>query len=348
MILDDISPCDPSGPSDLTPGLERCSSRSSALEAAVTLVIPVRDERPALPALVRSIERQSRSPDAVVFIDGGSADGTPQLLRSAINAHADWSVVEAGPATPGRARNVGFEVAETEWVALIDAGIELDPHWLERLVRVARSDTDVDIVYGHYEPAPAGHFSACAALAYVESPGCTDRGPVRSRSIASCLMKRSLWERVGGFPDLRAAEDRLFMRRVDELGARVAVAPEAMAWWDLQPDLVATFRRFRTYSRVNVEIGEQEGWHYGIARMYLAAAPFVVLAARRRRIWLLLPVAGALARVGRSIWSRREGRGVVWAANPARFVTVGVILLTVDLATFAGWVDAIVHRRRAG
>ena len=138
------------------------------------------------------------------------------------------------------------------------------------------------------------------------------------------------------------------MRRVDELGAQVAVAPEAVARWDLQPNLTRTFRRFRTYSKVNVDIGEQGAWHYGVARMYLAAAPFVVLGTRRRRTWLLVPLLGLLARAAGGIWQRREGRGVLWAANPVRVATVAVILLTVDAATFAGWADAIVGRRRAG
>ncbi len=317
-------------------------------EVEVTLVVPVLDEVEALPALFASIERQTRWPDEVVFVDGGSGDGTLSLLSSICGRHGSWRVIEAGSATPGRGRNVGFEASKTGWVALTDAGIELDAHWLERLVRVARSDPDVDIVYGHYEPAAVSSFPGCAALAYVDSPRHTDHGPVRSRFIASCVMRRSLWERVGGFPDLRAAEDVLFMRRVDELGARVAVAPEAVVWWHLQPDLAGTFRRFRTYSRVNADIGEQRNWHYGVARMYAAAVPFFVLAARRRRGWLLVPAAGAVARVARSIWTRREGRGLLWAANPVRVATVGMILLTTDLATFAGWADAILDRRRAG
>ena len=44
-----------------------------------------------------------------------------------------WTVLEAGSATPGRGRNLGFETAATRWVALTDAGIELDAHWLSDL-----------------------------------------------------------------------------------------------------------------------------------------------------------------------------------------------------------------------
>ena len=317
-------------------------------EVKVTLVVPVRDEEDSLPRLVQSIERQTHAPDAVIFVDGGSVDGTLQLLRSWCLERDSWRVLELGLASPGSGRNAGIASATTEWVALTDAGIELDPHWLGRLVRVAAAGA-VDVVYGHYEPVGDSHFTTSAALAYVGSPTLTERGPVRTRSIGSCLLRRSLWQRVGGFPDLRAAEDLLFMRRVDESGARVAIAPEAVVHWRLQPDLRSTFRRFRTYSKVNAQIGEQRNWHYGIARMYLAAMPFVLLVARRgRRPWLLVPLAGGLGRVGRGIWRRRQGRGPLWATNPLRFLTVAAIVVTVDVATFAGWADALAERGRAG
>jgi hypothetical protein len=55
-------------------------------------------------------------------------------------------------------------------------------------------------------------------------------------------------------------------------------------------------------------------------------------------------VLGFAARVGRSIWARREGRGVWWAANPARVATVGAVLLTVDAAMFVGWGQVLLAR----
>lgn len=312
----------------------------------VTMVVPLRDEESTFAALVRSIEGQTRLPDAVVFVDGGSVDGTVDLARSACKRHRGWQVVEAGPATPGRGRNVGFEAASTEWVALTDAGIELDAHWLDRLTRVAAADPEVDIVYGRYEPAVSRFFDACAVLAYVSPPERTARGPVRSHSIASCMMKRDLWVRAGGFPDLRAAEDLLFMRRLGELGARVALAPESTVTWRLAPDLRSTFRRFRTYSRVNVLAGEARGWHYGVARMYLAAVGVAALP-RRRPHRLLVGLLCGLARVERGIWARREGRGILWALSPARIAGVAAVLAAVDAATCAGWIEAVLEQRRA-
>lgn len=314
----------------------------------VTLVVPVLNEAGSLASLLSSIAGQTRRPAEVIFVDGGSTDDTMKMLRTwCESCDLPARVLEIEHSSPGQGRNTGIEAARTEWVALTDAGIELDSHWLQRLVRAVEADPDVDLVYGHYEPAVPTWFAACAALAYVGPPATTDRGPVRARSIASCLLRRSLWRDVGGFPDLRAAEDQLFMRRVEARGARVAMAPEAVVRWDLQPDLRRTFRRFRTYSEVNAHAGLQRDWQYGVARMYLAAAPFVALGAVRRR-WLAVPAIGLLARAGRSVWERRQGRGPLWAVDPRRVATVAGILLTVDAATFAGWADAARARRRGG
>jgi cellulose synthase/poly-beta-1,6-N-acetylglucosamine synthase-like glycosyltransferase len=311
----------------------------------VTLVIPVRDEEASVDDLASSIASQAVAPTSVVFVDGGSTDRTAQVLEGWAARYPSWRVLDAGPATPGRARNLGIAAAATEWIALTDAGIELDPHWLERMVDVARHDPSVDVIYGHYEPALGGFISRCASLAYVQPPRQTAHGPVRDRFIASCLLRRSAWEAVGGFPDLRAAEDRIFMRALAAAGRRSATAPEATVAWQLQPNLIGTFRRFLTYARVNVSAGEQRHWHYGVARQYLAAMPFVLLSSRRRA-WLAVPALGFVARVVRSILHRREGRPAWWALNPLRLFGVGAVLLTCDLATFAGWLDAARDSRR--
>jgi cellulose synthase/poly-beta-1,6-N-acetylglucosamine synthase-like glycosyltransferase len=310
----------------------------------VTLVVPVRDEQASIDALAASIAAQTAAPAAVLFVDGGSVDGTVQRIGTWLEAHPTWHLIEAGPATPGRGRNRGIEAASTNWIALADAGTVLDQHWLARLTEAARDDPAAGVVYGHLEPALGGLVERWAALAYVAAPRATGRGPVRDGSIASCLLRRDAWELVGGFPDLRAAEDGIFMRRLAEHRVRAVCAPEARVLWSLEPTWRGTFRRFRAYSRVNVLAGEQARWHHGVARQWLLAAPFLVAGARRPRL-LLIPGLALAARSARSIALRREGRSLRFAVHPARLGGVGAVLLTCDLATFAGWLDALREQR---
>jgi glycosyltransferase involved in cell wall biosynthesis len=300
----------------------------------------MKDEAASIGELIGSIADQTRHPDEILLVDGGSTDGTVAQAESLTARDPRVRVVRAGNATPGRGRNVGFQEATHDWIALTDAGIRLNPAWLERLAEVAERDPTVRVVYGHYEPVQETVFERCATLAYVPARVSRPGGRMRGPSIASALVHRDVWRAVGGFPDLRAAEDLAFMDRVRELGIAVGWAPGAAVAWRIQPTLAGTFRRFALYSKHNVWAGRQWDWHYGIARTYLLGLPFLVLALIHSGWWLVVPVLMALARVGKSLWVRREGRRLLWLLNPVQFAGVGVILATIDFATFVGWVQA--------
>lgn len=318
--------------------------REAAGELAVSLVVPVRNEEASLAALVESIRRQTHQPAEVILVDGGSTDATVRIARETAAADETLRVIEAKEATPGRGRNIGIGAARFEWVALTDAGIRLEPEWLERLVRVVREDPEVSVVYGNYEAATGGFFERCAALVYLAPKVERAGAPIRGPFIASTLLRREVWEAVGGFPDLRAAEDLFFMEHIKRLNFKTGYAPDATVWWQLQPTLTKTFRRFMLYSRHNVWVGRQWDWHYGLARQYAVWLVFVALALVHSRWWLVVPVAGVLARAAKSIYVRREGRGLGWMLNPVQFAGVVLIMLAVDLATFVGWAQAVWRR----
>lgn len=312
----------------------------------------MRNEEKSLPALLDSVRRQTHRPVEVILVDGGSTDATVKVAREIAAASGadfkDLRVIEGTEATPGRGRNIGIGAARSEWVALTDAGIRLEPEWLERLIEVVRADGDVQVVYGNYEASIGSFFERCAALVYLPPKVERAGGRVRGPSIASALLRREVWEAVGGFPDLRAAEDLFFMEHIKRLNFKIAYAPRATVWWQLQPTLGKTFRKFVLYSRHNVWAGRQWDWHYGLARQYAVNLIFFVLALAHSWWWLMFPVALTLARAAKLIYVRREGRGLAWLFNPLQFAGVVFVMLTIDLATFIGWAQAVWQRGAGG
>jgi glycosyltransferase involved in cell wall biosynthesis len=276
-------------------------------------------------------------------VDGGSRDSTVEKIAAAARRDNRIRVIEAGVATPGRGRNLGIAAARHEWIALTDAGIRLEPGWLQALVAAVESDPEAKVVYGNFEPVTTSFFERCASLAYVPPKATTKAGLTRGPSIASCLIHREVWKAAGAFPDLRASEDLVFMERVRALGTATAHAPGATVWWNLQPSLELTFRKFALYSKHNVLAGRARYWHYGVARMYLAGLPFLLLALIASPWWILLPVMGFALRVAKSIWDRRESLEVLSLLNPIQFVAVGLIIAVIDLATFVGWGEALLE-----
>ncbi|HEV8131164.1 MAG TPA: glycosyltransferase [Acidobacteriota bacterium] len=331
----DIQSTDVISAADLSPAGEKFE---------VSVVIPVRNEAESLEELIASLKAQTYPPAEIVIVDGGSTDGTIALARRLAAEDETLRLIEAGEATPGRGRNIGTAAARWEWIAFCDAGNQLETQWLERLTEVVRSDPEVSFIYGNFEPVINSFFIRCASLAYIPPKQARPGGPIRAPTIASALMRRDAWRQVGGFPDLRAAEDLIFMESIERHGFKTGWAPQATTWWRLQPTLGRTYKRFEVYSRCNVWAGRQRFWHYGIARQYLFALGFVLLALVHSGWWLVGLGLGFAARVVKRIWQRRENHPLLWLLNPIQFGGVALILLTIDLATFVGWAQALWQR----
>src|SRR5436190_16098535 len=106
----------------------------------VSLVVPLRNEESTLPALIASIEGQTRPHDEVILVDGGSTDRTVAVAQELTRQAARYRILSAGQATPGRGRNVGIAAVQYDWIALTDAGIRLEPTWLAELIAVAERE----------------------------------------------------------------------------------------------------------------------------------------------------------------------------------------------------------------
>src|SRR5919197_1364958 len=99
----------------------------------VSVVFTVLNEVAALPRLLDSLAAQTRQPDEVVACDGGSRDGTVELLRA--ERRFPLRVIESPGANISRGRNLAIAAATGDVIACTDAGVVLDPHWLEQITR---------------------------------------------------------------------------------------------------------------------------------------------------------------------------------------------------------------------
>jgi glycosyltransferase involved in cell wall biosynthesis len=311
----------------------------------VSVIVPVRDEEHSIRELLDSLLQQTRPPDEIVIADGGSVDATPQIIEHYINQGAPVRLLRAGPALPGRGRNVGAAAAKFDWLAFTDAGIRLDRDWLEHLIAGAEQDETLDVVYGAWEPVADTLFKECASIAYVPPPvAMSDGVVVRPRSIASALLRREAWSAVDGFPeDLRSAEDLLFMNRLEAAGYRAAFAPQSLVHWNLRPTLGSTFSRFLIYSRNNIRAGLWRQWQATILTRYAVLVALLIVALLIDPRWVWVPVALWLAMLGaRAVVSIRRNRHCYPAALPGNIVRVVVImtvLAALDAAAIIGSVE---------
>ena len=110
------------------------------------MVIPCRDEAPALPDLL------ARMPDGFhpIVVDNGSRDATAEIARG-----LGATVVSEPQPGYGAAVHAGLMAATAEYVAVIDGDGSMDPAELELLLAEVTSG-QADIAVGRRRPSARG------------------------------------------------------------------------------------------------------------------------------------------------------------------------------------------------
>jgi glycosyltransferase involved in cell wall biosynthesis len=259
----------------------------------VALCLTVLNEADNLDALFTSVAAQTRPPDEIVVVDGGSADRTPEVIRA-------WQarglplllVVQAG-ANISAGRNAAIARATAPIIAVTDAGVRLEAGWLAALTAPFDAPAPPDVVAGFFRADPRSAFEA--ALGATTLPLVEEIQPERfapsSRSVA--FTKRA-WEAVGGYPAwLDYCEDLIFDFALQDAGYRFGWAPEAIVHFRPRSSPRAFFLQYYRYARGD---GKADLWRKRHAARYLTylGLPLGLLIARRWP-WLLLPMALAAA-----------------------------------------------------
>jgi len=307
----------------------------------VSVAVPARNEEQTISATLESLLAQTHPPDEIVVADGGSTDATVAVASR--YSKRGVRILEIGPAYPGRARNEAIRRCRNEWIALIDAGCVAERKWLQCLIASSMAlGSGPGIVFGEYRPRVDSEWDAAQALGFVGAPD--QSTGLRPATIASSLVHKTAWEVSGGFAeDLRAAEDSLFIRKIQTAGVPVIRSSEAVVYWRLPRGPAGVFRRFRLYSAHHLAAGLFSTWHSRVMMMDGVGAVVGVASI----FWpvLCFVLGGAvLARLLRTVARRRSNIGGVHPFRPVRLLRVGVLLLVADAAMWLGALDYALGR----
>ena len=170
---------------------------------------------------------------------------------------------------------------------------------------------------------------------------------MRPHSITSALMRKSVWEKAGGFPEhLRSAEDLLFMNKVAAMTSRISYAPQAVVRWSLQPTWWTTFKKFTVYSRNNILAGLWRDWQAAIFKRYGILLLLSLPAFFVGWWWLGVVIPGWLAmlttRAMVAIWRNRRSYPMSPTRNLARLSLVVPLIALIDLSAIVGTLNWLI------
>ncbi|MFM2126135.1 MAG: hypothetical protein RL328_2586 [Acidobacteriota bacterium] len=206
---------------------------------SVAAVIPHWNRVELLRGLLENLRAQTRAFDRVIVVDNGSTDGS-----AAIAEQMGAEVVRL-PSNVGFAAAVNRGIAaagDCEWVAILNNDVTLRPEWLARLLGSVGdaafatgkilSAQDHSVIDGTWDEISRGGCAYRMGAGSKDGPAWGERRRIRMASMTACLVRRSVFERVGQLDERFGSylEDVDFGLRCVTYGLSGIYEPEAVAY----------------------------------------------------------------------------------------------------------------------
>jgi dolichol-phosphate mannosyltransferase len=220
----------------LSPGLRVEPSDTPRMDR-LTILLPVLNESRRIVPCLQSLIAQPAEAAEILVVDGGSTDGTPQIVERYHVLDERVRLIDASPVDPrwtGKAwgLNVGLQAsdAHSDWILCVDADVRASPRLVRSLLNHA-TRTGVKSFSLATKQRLAGladaliHPAMLTTLIYrFGSPGRSTRNVHRALANGQCFIsRRETLLRTAAFFAARASlcEDITIVRRLAECGEAI-------------------------------------------------------------------------------------------------------------------------------
>ena len=227
----------------------------------ISICITVLNEESSIGKLLDSLLNQTKKADEIIIVDGGSKDKTIEIINHYQRRFGHIKLLKE-KCTRARGRNLGVEIAKNKIIAVTDAGCVAWNNWLENLTAPFANE-GVDVSAGFYKMKAKDLFQKAESVFLGTLPQDFDITFLPStRSIA---FRKSVWEKIGGFPEEKenSAEDTYFNYNAVKLGVKYARVKSAVVEWGMPDTIYEFFKKIQTYAkwdaRTNIYLFPKKG-----------------------------------------------------------------------------------------
>lgn len=302
-------------------------------------IIPCLNEAENLDRLLSQF-LADRSIDLIVVADGGSSDGSREIVSRYESAGERVRLLD----NPDRIQSAGTNLAvrrfgaSSRWILRIDAHCAYPPHFASILLNAARAHDATSVVVPMETQGKQGFQKAVAAAQNsILGTGGSAHRHIRTGEFVDhghhALIDRALFQKVGGYCEaMPCNEDAEFDRRQTEAGGRIWLEPGAAIVYFPRRTPGALWRQYfkfgvgraRTVQRhkMKLHLRQMIPLAVPVALALAVLSPFYWLLAVPAIVWLLTcVVGGAFVGVRSSgLWGLVSGMAVAimhlaWASG---------------------------------
>lgn len=278
---------------------------------------------------MQSLRAQTRTFDEVIVVDNGSTDDSAEFAE------------RAGAKVLRLDRNLGFApavnkgiaAAQSEWVAILNNDVTLDPSWLEKLLAAASHTRawfatgkilnagNPKVIDGTFDEISCGACAHRCGFGEADAPAWNKPKQIRFAPMTAALFRKDLFCEVG----LLDESFRSYLEDID-FGLRCALAGFAGMY---VPSAIAYHRGSATLGEWNKATVRQISRNQVllVAKYFRGQPRWPIVAGQL--LWGLLSLrhGRALAWAGGKLAGMREARGIVPLSDSEEKINrVGVIL----------------------
>lgn len=313
----------------------------------ITLIATIKNEGQGILKWLDSIKQQTRRPDEVIIVDGGSTDNTVELIITYEQENRlGIRVISEPGVNVARGRNIAIAAAAHDQIVATDAGCELDPRWLELISLPFDLHPETEVIAGFYTVKGSTRFGKVSAK--LQEPDLQAINPSSfSPSSRSIAFRKSFMLGIGGYPEYLtlSGEDTLMNIRARANARHWAFVPDAIVTWQPAHSFTKLFRTCFSWGRGDAEARIFPQHYEKLATVYGSAFLLLLLAAILAGVYwpvAVLPLIGACV-----IWFkalRDWGVQKRMFSHPVDFIFAAGIVSTMHLGKLYGFLKGRSNR----
>ncbi len=232
----------------------------------VSVVTTVLNEEKNVVQFLDSIVSQTKKPDEIIVVNGGSRDNTHGTLKKSQKKNRLIKIYELPNSKISEGRNFGVKNSKGEIIFTADSGTLFEKDWIKKILAGFK---EADVVFGKYVSKPHNIIEKFLVSRLPNWDRVNQDKFIPSNR--QCAFKKVVWEKVGGWPNhINRADDNWFHEKAHLLGFKYKFVKDATVYWMYE-------RNLKSLLRLSFLDSKSEGFSHLFLRRKIYLAELFVL-----------------------------------------------------------------------